>query len=65
MKKYYRNIEEIRIADERSTVIIEAGSLFELVHESLVLVDDDVFAELRFDEEKFRYVGNDIETVDR
>lgn len=64
MKKYYRNIDQIVVNDGKATVVIDAGSLFELMVGALVLVDDDVFIEVRFEEEKFRFVGNDLETVE-
>lgn len=50
MDTYYRNIEDIK-SDEG--ILIESGSLWEVVNERLVLVDDDVYASHDFDDDLF------------
>lgn len=58
MKKYYRNREDLTTSNE---IFIEAGSLFELQNNQLILVDDDVYVAVAFDEDlfKFAFESND------
>lgn len=50
MNKFYSNINDIT---SQEGVFIEAGSLFHLEEDTLVLVDDDVYASVPFNEELF------------
>ncbi len=52
MKKYYRNREDLTSSNG---VFVEAGSLFELQHNQLILVDDDVYVAVAFDENSFEF----------
>lgn len=50
MDNLYRNIEDLQ-SDEG--ILVEAGSLWKLVDDYLVLEDDDVFASHYFDDDLF------------
>lgn len=52
MKKYYRNREDLTNSDG---IYVEAGSLFELQNNQLILVDDDVYVAVAFDEDLFEF----------
>ena len=52
MKKYYRNKEDFT---SPNGIFIEAGSLFIWAKGELILVDDDVYVAVAFDENSFEF----------
>ena len=61
MQNFFRNIEDIELKDGDS---VDAGSLWQKVEDIMILVDDDRYVEVPYNEEDFTEISDSNNTND-